>query len=292
MNNDLFAMFQALESQEEVRDTYVRAPFGYVGGKSRSLPYILPHLPYTDLYVEVFGGSGAVLLARNKSKLEVFNDRHSGVIAFYRCIRDRVKMNALLDRLQLCLHSREEFIFCKNSWKDCTDDVERAARWYYSIQCSFAGIGRNFGRVKKGKNQLAMKIKNHLPHFPEVHLRMMDVQVENLDWRYMLKDYDSKDSVFYLDPPYYTSYSGTYEHELSTDDHKEMLERIFQCHGFVALSGYPNPLYESYPWDKKFEWEVRVTAKGMAGTQTNNKAEIVIDEWRDSQEILYIKECK
>jgi DNA adenine methylase len=293
MADDLLAMFQALESQGAVvRENIIRAPFGYPGAKSRSLDQILPHLPYREGYGEVFGGSGAVLLARNGSPLEVFNDRYSGVTCFYRVLRDRIKMNALLDRLNMVLHSREEFLWCRNTWKNCEDEVERAARWWYMTTTSFGQQGRNFGRGVKGKAQIGPKIKTNLKFFPEVHSRLIPVQIENQDWRVCLQDFDSSDWVWYLDPPYYNYNKGMYEHEFECEEHKELLERIFHLKGFVALSGYENPLYDSYSWDHVYSWMVHVSTLGQGFTESNNLEGHEETLKRGyAREVLYIKEA-
>lgn len=290
--SDMLSMFNELGSHdEEIREDYVRSAFGYPGSKSRSLDKILPLLPYRGMYCEPFGGSGSVLLARNPSKLEIFNDRYAGVVAFYRCIRDGKKCNALIDRLVFCIHAREEFIWSRDTWKNCEDDVERASRWYYMVQASFGGQGRNFGRAKKVKAQIAPKLKNNLKLFPALHNRMVHVQVENLDWRLCLRDFDDSEMVWYIDPPYYQVYSGMYECEMKDEEHRELLERIFHLKGFVALSGYNNSLYNSYRWDDKHTWEVMVSASGIAETESNNRIGTVSHERRKAEETLYIKEA-
>ncbi len=292
MSKELLGMLNALDSHEEVREQYVRAPFPYPGAKSKSVEKILPHLPQRTGYGEPFGGSGAVLLSRNHSQLEVFNDRYAGVTCFYRVIRSSVGMNALLDRLNLCLHSREEFIWCKNTWKDCDNEVERAARWYYMIMSSFGAQGRNFGRCVKGKAQIGPKLKNNLKFFPSVHLRLLHTQIENQDWRTCLKDYDRDDFVWYLDPPYYQYAKGMYECEMSKEDHVELLQRIFQLNGFVALSGYENELYDKYPWDARYSWVVNVTSLGQGFTETNNLAgKEGLLQRGTAKEVLWIKEA-
>lgn len=293
MSKDFLAQMMALGSVEEVRETVVRAPFAYPGAKSRSVKQILPHLPYRDAYGEPFGGSGAVLLSRNSCNLEVFNDRYSGVTCFYRVIRDKEKMHQMQDRLHLCLHSREEFVWCRDTWKDCQDEVERAARWYYCIMTSFGAQARNFGRCIRGRAQIGPKIKNNLRFFPDVHQRLLDVQIENQDWRLCLKDYDCDSMVWYLDPPYYKVTKGMYECEMPDDDHRELLERVFHLRGFVALSGYANDLYDKYPWDKKLTWTVQVTSLGQGFTETNNLAGHEDNMVRGTaQECLWIKEVR
>ena len=131
MSKDLMSMFQELDDstiEKKSREIVLRAPFSYPGGKSKSVIHILPHLPYRNSYIEPFGGSATILLARQSSQLEVFNDRFAGVVALYRCIRDDVKCQKVVERLSTIVSSREEFVWCKQNWETAEDDVERAAR--------------------------------------------------------------------------------------------------------------------------------------------------------------------
>ncbi len=295
MSDDLMSLFDGLDRLDapKKKDVIVQAPFAYPGGKRRAIKQILPHLPYENTYVEPFGGSGTILLARNPSTLEVFNTRYAGVTAFYRCLRNPDLLNALMDWLERTVHSREEFVWCKDSWEDATDPVERAARWYFMMETSFSSLGRNWGRSTKGFGSMPAKLKNKLKFFPEVHERLRGVQIENQDWKFCLQDYDSPETVFYLDPPYLDVYSGTYKHEMTEEDHEDMLNRIFDLEGFVALSGYANKMYDDRKWDDRLEWKAFVSIKSQAYTEGNNKAHLENVGGREhSTEILWIKESK
>ncbi len=294
MTTDLFEMFEDLDRQTEPEGSkdrqIIRAPFGYPGGKTKSVPNILPHLPYRSRYIEPFGGSGAVLLARHKSKLEVLNDKYLGIVAFYRCLRDKNKYDKLVEFLELTIHSREDFVDFKNQWENTYDDVERAAKWYYMLNYSFSSLGRNFGRATSDKGIISGKIRNKLKLFPEIHKRLFRVQVENQDWYDCMKDYDHKDSVFYLDPPYIDVYAGTFVHGMPRNEHYKLLETIFNCRGFVAVSGYSNPIYENQSWDHRFSWESFVTIESCV-SQGNNKECLNKKIQRGyAEEVLWIKE--
>jgi DNA adenine methylase len=271
-SEDLFGVLMSMDSTPTKRNkTSVRAPFGFTGSKDYSLEYILPHLPYRFKYVEPCGGSGSVLIARKESKLEVFNDRYAGVVAFYRCIRDRDKHVALAERLEMSCHSREEFEWCQQSWEDCTDDVERAARWYYVHLLSFNQKDWHFGRVTNSPGMMGRKLHNNIQSFGLVHERFRNVQVENQDWRQCFIDYDSEDCVFYMDPSYWNS-AKSYEHEFKYECHVEMCERIQKMRAYIALSGYDNELYNGYEWDAKYEWEVPVKTLGLSFQETAHTA--------------------
>ena len=288
---DLFAAFQEIDDSTMIkakREEYQRAPFAYPGGKSKSLKNILPHLPYRESYIEPFGGSGAVLIARRPSKLDVYNDRFAGVVAFYRCIQDSEKIMKLVNRLEDTIHSREEFIWCRDTWNEnIHDDVERAARWYYMTAYSFSSLGRNFGRSIKGDNQLTKKFHRHVLEFDKIHARMKHCLIENQDWRNILEDFDNHDAIFYLDPPYMDAYTGTYKDEIKPQDHKDMLNKVFAMDGFVAVSGYPNTLYDSFDWDERHTWDVIVSVKPMAFHAENRKDKPELRN--NANEVLWIK---
>lgn len=274
------------------RKQILRAPFPYPGGKSRSAQQIVDLLPYANTYVEPFGGSAAVLLARHSSDLEVFNDRYAGVCCFYRCLRDPGLMNQLCERLELTVHSREDWVWCKSTWEECPEIVERAARWYYMTCYSFGGIGRNFGRTTRGHSAIAGKITESLSRFQAIHNRMRKVQIENLDWEQCMVDYDSHETVFYLDPPYLTTDQNVYALQMDAEAHRMMLSFVFKCKGFVAVSGYSNPMYENCNWDHRHEWDAFVSIKSLGGDGEANRKERLagLEERGTAKEVLWIKD--
>lgn len=275
---DFFDEFDAPAQREAERKTerpkIYKAPFTYLGSKRLSLDYILPHLPLRSGYVEVFGGSGVVLLNRSRVAMEVYNDLYSGVTDFYKCVRSEELFQRLYDRVSLVLCGREEFETAKSNWEATEDIVERAALWYTLVQLSFIGKGRQFGRTTKPSSPTHNKIAAALDRFPYIHERLKHVQIENLPWQKCISDYDSVGTVFYLDPPYNVNEQNCYEHDIN---HEELLETIFKLKGYVALSGYGNALYDSYSWDDVKEWEV---AAGK-GSQDDERGQAV--------ERLYIK---
>lgn len=290
--SNLQALFDDLERQTtpKTRDEIIRSPLNYPGGKSRSVKYIIEHLPYRGRYIEPFGGSAVVMLSRHTSPLEVYNDRYAGVVAFYRCLRDKQKMEALSERIKLTVHAREEWVWCAETWENVSDDVERAARWYYMLAYSFGGLCRNFGRATNSGSGIAGKIRNAVALFPQIHERFAKVQCENQDWEQCIHDYDDHDAVFYIDPPYVDATDGIYKHPMKHDDHRRLLATIFQTKGFCAVSGYSNPLYESQKWNQRFEWESFVSIQSLGGAG-NNKEHLKNVEKKDhATEVLWIKE--
>ena len=267
---DAFDALTADDENHEARETIIRAPWSYPGNKEYELEHILKHLPQTSMYIEVFGGTGITLLNRKPSKLEVFNDRNSGITAMYMCMYDQRLLAQLCERLRYVCHSRELFVWSRDTWQDCTDTVERAARWYYSIQSSFIKKGKYFGRSTNPKTAFAPSLQPELELWWDIHQRIYPtVQIENASWQRLFKDYNHVDAVWYLDPPYYGS-NDIYQCEMADKEHVELLDKIQDLKGFVALSGYPNELYKTYPWDEVHTWPRTTKANALASTDTNN----------------------
>lgn len=282
--NDLFDMDD--EDHDVDRSDVQRAPYGYVGGKSESIPFLMKHLPHRYKWVDHFGGSGVVTINRPPSKLEVFNDRYSGVTCFYRCLQRKETMEALVARLELGCHSREEFLHSRDTWLVETDTVERAAKWFYMMRTSVISKGHCFAR---STNSLApITIPNALKLFLPVHLRFRDIIVENLDFEQCLKDFDSEDTVHYFDPPYFGTDAGIYNDAWTEDDLKRLLRAIGNAKGFCALSHYAHPLIEAQPyWTNKHTWQVNVTTRVISEVNTHVGNYSTYDT---ATECLYIKE--
>lgn len=284
--NDLLAQLLSMEEKPDVRTQIVRGPFKYPGSKYRSIAELLPHLPYRRKFIDVCGGTGVVLTNRNPSQIEVFNDRHAGITSFFRTIRTDAGCAALIQRLEHTIHSKEEFYYCSRTWDhDTLDDLERGARWYYSVCHSFNGKCIDWDRVTNSP-PAGGKIQRALSQFPRISLRFRQVQIDNLDWRMMLKDYDSPDAVFYIDPPYW-GIPQPYLHTWSEQDHIECCERIAQMSGYVALSGYdlPGHPYNKFNfWSAKVRWGVRTSMNGKVGEDKDSCERVT------AEECLWIKE--
>jgi DNA adenine methylase len=284
---DLDELFAELD-HDSVRETLTRSPLNYMGAKTETLDKIINIIPQGKVFVDVFGGSGAVTIARKPSKLDVFNDRHSGVAAFFIAVKTDYQL--LVDHIKNMPHSREMFLWCRdNVEKTVHDTVLRGAMWYYIVQSSFAGRCAYWGRVTKPMSPVYNKIYNNLELIGPLSTRFAKVQVENADWRQLLQDYDSTETVFYMDPPYYQS--NVYAHNMSEADHREMCTRIHNLKGYVALSGYDNPIYNSFGWDEKFSLKVSqgvATAATSVGSTMEHHSH-AIDRDRMRIEMLWVK---
>ncbi len=226
-----------------------RAPFPWFGGKQYLVSHLLSLLPPHDVYVEVFGGAGSLLFNKLPSRLEIYNDIDSGVVGFFRVLRDPTQFAQLKQSLDLTPFSREEWMDCRNTWQDVDDPVERARRWWVQVVQSFSGAsGRNHGwkfstEAQPHKPQNYRRLIEALPRFSE---RLSCVQIEHGNYQEMFARYDAPDVCFYCDPPYLPETRRTrneYAHEMSYDEHLRFLETVRADRGRVLVSGYDSALY-------------------------------------------------
>lgn len=278
------------------RQSRARSPIPWFGGKQKLADDIIAFFPAHDSYIEAFGGGASVLLSKPPATLEIYNDRDGGLVLFFRLLRDQPEK--LVPLLELTPYSRGEWQLCRETWQDPDlDEVERARRWFVVASQSFGGMvarareisetmpdqgpngerhhGRGWGGEKLGRMHLsrAASTANRVDHIWKFVERLRLVQVENLEWRVCLERYDSPSALFYIDPPYIpaTRRAGGYNHELSFEDHEELIDRVLALQGCAIVSGYDHDLYRRLEAEGGYmRTEFRVWAS--AGVRTAGNA--------------------
>jgi DNA adenine methylase len=170
------------------------------GGKRWLVKELLPLLPKHQMYVELFCGGGALLCAKEPSTGEVINDKNSELVNLYRVVK--YHLDELFSELDWCLNSREEF----NDFKEQRGltDIQRAARWFLRMKNGFGGTPEHFGRARMGGGAAHSSKEGRLALMRALNSRLDKVVIENLDWQECIRLYDSKQALFFCDPPYTT----------------------------------------------------------------------------------------
>jgi DNA adenine methylase len=106
--------------------------FGWYGGKFNRLNWLLPLLPPATHYCEPFAGSGAVLLNRQPSPVETYNDLDGEVVNFFRVLRDR--QEELIKSIGLTPFAREELRIATEEPLDNLSELERARRFFFRVR--------------------------------------------------------------------------------------------------------------------------------------------------------------
>lgn len=234
-----------------MRRKAIRPPFAYYGGKTGLAKWILSRVPPHHTFVDLFGGSGAIILAKEPSPVEVYNDIDEGVTNFYSVLRDPQMAKELVRLLELTPYSRKEYYNCLQTWKTCDDPVEKARRWFYVQATSFngrfgAGMRTSAKATSRGKSALISAYQTNVERIYEVAKRFRDVIIENLDFSEVVKRYDTPETVFYADPPYVLetrNNASTYVYEIGIEEHKKLVDLALNSKGVWVISGYDHPVY-------------------------------------------------
>jgi len=204
----------------------VRPVAPYIGGKRNLAGRIVPIIdadPHTR-YAEVFTGMGGIFFRRTRRPAaEFINDWSRDVATLFRILQRHYPQ--FLETLRFSLTTRTEFERLAATDPDTLTDLERAARFLYLQRTSFAGkvVGQNFGVSKDRPARFNLSTLE--PMLEDVHSRLSGVVIERLDFEAFIERYDSPDTFFYLDPPYW-GVEGYYGKELFKRDDFERLEGV------------------------------------------------------------------
>lgn len=218
------------------------------GGKWLLAPWIISHFPKHRVYVEPFGGAGSVLMRKQRSYAEIWNDLDGEVVNLFRVLRSS-DAPRLIEQLRLTPFARDEF---QAAYEPSTEPVERARRL---VIRSFMGFGSNGHQRRTGfrsnSNRSGTTPAHDWVNYPDALAcaveRLQGVVILNIDAIEAMRGHDAPETLHYVDPPYLpeTRDAGSdYAHEMDDAQHVALLEYLRTVEGMVILSGYPSTLYD------------------------------------------------
>lgn len=235
-----------------------RIAFGWYGGKFSHLEWLLPLLPAAHHYCEPFSGSAAVLLNREPSSVETYNDIDGEVVNFFKVLRDHSE--ELTRAIALTPFSREEFhraiAGLSAGLSETERSLERARLFYIRARQTRTGLAQtsSLGRwancrdtSRAGMSGVVSRWLGGVEALPDIAKRLLRVQVENRPAQDIIKLYDGPNTLFYCDPPYLHATRGdskAYGFEMDELEHIDLASVLHRCKGKVALSGYRNSLMD------------------------------------------------
>ena len=239
-------------------------PFPWIGSKARQKNNIYTLIKGVKRrgFVELFGGSGVIMLGKPAEPDEIYNDTNRLLTSFFRTLRDKNKAE---DLKRLCdlspqardLHSelRElakaflsgdsakiKEIKAAANLTSVSDDVAAAYAIFYAQ--AFANGGSYLGAFGFGYGrELVETYRNKVDLLGAYCQRFAKVVVENLDWKKALKKYDREGVLIYADPPYECETTDAYETGWSSAETAALVEALSKAKGKVVLSCYDGPAY-------------------------------------------------
>jgi len=209
----------------------------WLGGKRNLAKRICARIDATPCltYAEPFVGMGGIFLRRAKRpRAEVINDKGRDIANLFRILQRHYVQ--FLDVLRFTLTTRAEFERLVAVDPDTLTDLERAARFLYLQRTAFGGkvSGRNFGVATHRPARFNLSTLE--PMLEDVHSRLSGVVIECLDYSAFLDRYDTPDTLFYLDPPYWGCESDYGKALFSREDFSRLADQLRGLAGRWILS--------------------------------------------------------
>lgn len=223
----------------------------YHGGKWRIANWVISHFPQHRCYVEPFGGGGSILLRKNRTHAEVYNDLDGEIVNLFKVARERGPDLAAL--CELTPFAREEF---EVAYDPVDDPLEQARRTLVRSFMGFgsAGVSKQTTGFRSNSNRSHTTPAHDWRNYPEALRvtieRLRGVVIENRDALKCMKAHDAPEVLHYVDPPYvhatrsFRERSPSYRHEMTDQDHVNLAAGLRGLRGHVIVSGYRCALYD------------------------------------------------
>lgn len=276
----------------------------YIGGKNKMSNWITSYIPNDiNTYVESFGGQFWVFFKMDLSRYPnlkkiVYNDFNPLNSNLFRCLEDHQRLLKECERIpvqqkgqfptpsecQDFFNNAQLEIYSKDFKIDTTPNYDAAAKYALVLSSVFSGANPSKSKFIDLKGKYHSKFtsfKNKLKDPKWQKLFNSITHVENMDFEDLIKKYDSKNSYFYCDPPYYIVGEGTYysNHDFTREDHERLANCLKSIKGKFSLSYYDfQQLSEWFPKDK-YTWkqmEFHKAAMAKFGEKQTKGTELLI----------------
>jgi DNA adenine methylase len=239
-------------------------------------------------YVEPYFGSGAVLFALDpRGVSEVVNDLDGELTNFWEVLKSRDLFPELARLASLTPVSEVEYE--RAALRAYIIDptlvpVERALRFLVRNRQSRQALETDFvtpvrNRTRRGMQEHVSAWLSAIDGLSAVHQRLQRLLILNRPALDVIRSQDGPRTLFYLDPPYLAetrTVADAYRHEMTAEEHRELLELLAGIKGHFLLSGYHSPLYDDAA--ARHRWrchEFRIDNKAGSGASKRTMTECV-----------------
>jgi DNA adenine methylase len=243
-------------------------PFSWMGSKCRLRGRLYPIFATIPraLYVEPFGGSGAVFFGKSPEN-SVYNDCNRLLTNFFKVIRSAANRCMIQELVEITPTSEIYFYEFKElalqyirgedcaatldalNLRDYPADVAVAFAFFYVQNNCFGGkccetFGRQLHLETGGGTFLPRSYHANATQLAGFANKLKLTQIICKDWRQVLCDYDAETTFFYIDPPYECKGSKDYKTGWTTDDTRDLVAACLELRGAFVLSCYDDDLYK------------------------------------------------
>lgn len=217
----------------------------WIGGKHGKEEHYVELMPKHKIFVDCFFGSGAVPFYKevvNPAKITIVNDINDRLINYMLMLKERPE-----ELYRKCMSlPYSESLYEKWKWEPWPEDeMEAAVRFYYLMRLCFGGGGHKYKNgigLSKTVNK-AKQLKGATELIPEMAELIRSWIILSRDFEEVIEFYDTKDTLFYLDPPYHgreDMYAGGFQ----SKDHIRLKNRLDKIKGKAIVCYYSSPLID------------------------------------------------
>ena len=170
--------------------------------------------------------------------------------------------------------SRQEFERLLKTQPETLTDIERAARFLYLQNQAFGGkvTGQSFGvSIDRPARFDFVKLNDRIR---AVGGRLASVTIERQDFETFIKRYDTKDTLFYLDPPYWGNETDYGKGVFTRADFERLRDCLTGIKGRFILSLNDTPQVKEL--FKNFTIEQTDVTYSISKTGCCNRSEVII----------------
>ena len=255
----------------------IRPAFGSPGGKRYLAKTIVSYIPEHKTYVEPFLGGGAVFFAKEPSESEVINDLDKDIFFAYKFMKSMTDDQFGALKKKNWKAGRTLFEKLKNLETD--EPLEKFRKILYLKKLSYGESGKNYDQTNEGRD-----LKNGLDNLLRIRERLKNVKIENNDYKESI-NYDSKETFYYLDPPYPDTANKTVGGDISLIELHDFCKKIKGK--FILSLNYQNKNVNMF---KNFNIKkVRVSQQiATGGSQMQMRTELLISNFPLKRENIYL----
>ena len=219
----------------------------WVGGKKSLLEVLKKNIPPKyDTYYECFVGGGALFFELQPKKSYI-SDINLPLINTYKTIRDNLE--PLIEQLDKHkeLHCKEYYYQARDRFNETQDAIQKSSLFIYLNKSCFNALYRV---NKKGCFNVPIGTQKKLTIYKKDNLKAISELLKNTDIHHhsFNKIEIRKNCFYYIDPPYYETYSKYDSLGFDSEQHiklSEFCEEIHKKKGFFLLSNSESPFIEN-----------------------------------------------
>jgi hypothetical protein len=229
----------------------------HMGAKNKELDHINKYLSTGDIFVDVFGGSGCVLLdqyVNNRYKQYHYNDNAPIMFKIFDAYTDTDKAQELHNILDIEVDDANNM-----RWKAGYFKYNDLLNYIYGGYCSFKGLKSIINTTRNFSGKKLNSIYNIVEINKSLNITAPIIKT-SVDYKEILEQYkDNENAVLYLDPPYLNTAPYEGAGKFLIDDFEHIKEYMHNCKCKVMLNidyhGYTREEFATfniYAYKKKY----------------------------------------